>query len=66
MCGRATIQTPAEALAREFALIGIRGALERPRYNLAPTQLIPVVINDGERKLDAFRWGRRTRPSATS
>jgi putative SOS response-associated peptidase YedK len=57
MCGRVTIQTPAQALAREFALTGIRAALERPRYNLAPTQLMPVVINDGARMLDAFRWG---------
>lgn len=57
MCGRVTIQTPALALAREFALTGIRTALERPRYNLAPTQLMPVVINDGERQLDAYRWG---------
>ncbi len=57
MCGRVTIQTPALAIAREFALTGIRTALERPRYNLAPTQLMPVVINDGERMLDAYRWG---------
>ena len=57
MCGRVTIQTPALAIAREFALTGVRTALERPRYNLAPTQLMPVVINDGERMLDAFRWG---------
>jgi putative SOS response-associated peptidase YedK len=57
MCGRVTIQTPALALAREFALTGIRTALEQPRYNLAPTQLMPVVINDGARMLDAYRWG---------
>ncbi len=57
MCGRVTIQTPALALAREFALTGIRTALEHPRYNLAPTQLMPVVINDGTRMLDAYRWG---------
>lgn len=57
MCGRVTIQTPALAIAREFELTGIRTALERPRYNLAPTQLMPVVINDGERMLDAYRWG---------
>lgn len=57
MCGRVTIQTPALAIAREFALTGIRTAIERPRYNLAPTQLMPVVINDGERMLDAYRWG---------
>jgi putative SOS response-associated peptidase YedK len=57
MCGRVTIQTPALAIAREFALTGVRTALEHPRYNLAPTQLMPVVINDGERMLDAYRWG---------
>lgn len=57
MCGRVTIQTPAADIAREFALTGIRHGLERPRYNLAPTQLVPVVVNDGERMLDAYRWG---------
>lgn len=57
MCGRVTIQTPALAIARELALTGVRSALDRPRYNLAPTQLMPVVINDGERMLDAYRWG---------
>ncbi len=57
MCGRVTIQPPALAIAREFALTGVRTAIERPRYNLAPTQLMPVVINDGERMLDAYRWG---------
>jgi putative SOS response-associated peptidase YedK len=44
-------------LAREFGLVGIRAALDRPRFNLAPTQLMPVVPNDGQRMLDAFRWG---------
>jgi len=57
MCGRVTVQTPAVELAREFALTGIRNAIERPRFNLAPTQLMPVVPNDGQRMLDAFRWG---------
>ena len=57
MCGRVTIQTPAAEIAREFALTGVHLGLERPRYNLAPTQLMPVVANDGERKLDAYRWG---------
>jgi putative SOS response-associated peptidase YedK len=57
MCGRVTVQTSAAEIAREFALTGIRKAIERPRYNLAPTQLMPVVPNDGQRMLDAFRWG---------
>ncbi|WP_307732760.1 SOS response-associated peptidase [Stigmatella ashevillensis] len=57
MCGRVTLQTPAVDLAREFALLGVRAAIERPRYNLAPTQLMAVVPNDGQRMLDAYRWG---------
>lgn len=57
MCGRVTIQTPAADIAREFALTGVQLGLERPRYNLAPTQLMPVVANDGARLLDAYRWG---------
>jgi len=57
MCGRVTVQTPAAEIAREFALTGIQLGLERPRYNLAPTQLMPVVANDGARVLDAYRWG---------
>jgi putative SOS response-associated peptidase YedK len=57
MCGRVTVQTSAVELAREFALTSVRAGLDRPRYNLAPTQLMPVVINDGQRVLDAYRWG---------
>ncbi|HYH99880.1 SOS response-associated peptidase [Hyalangium sp.] len=57
MCGRVTVQTPAIEIAREFALAGIRNAIDRPRFNLAPTQLMPVVANDGQRMLDAYRWG---------
>lgn len=57
MCGRVTITTPAQAIAQELGLAGVRSALERPRYNLAPTQLLPVVTNSGERVLEAFRWG---------
>jgi putative SOS response-associated peptidase YedK len=52
-----TVQTSAVELAREFALTSVRAGLDRPRYNLAPTQLMPVVINDGQRVLDAYRWG---------
>ncbi|MCW5729223.1 MAG: SOS response-associated peptidase [Alphaproteobacteria bacterium] len=56
MCGRYSITTPVEALARLF------GFPERPnlapRYNLAPTQIAPVVreSEDG-RHLALLRWG---------
>jgi len=29
----------------------------KPNYNLAPTQDVPVIINDGSNHLAMFRWG---------
>ncbi|MFP2931936.1 SOS response-associated peptidase [Pyxidicoccus sp. 3LG] len=57
MCGRVTVRTSPDQLVAELGLSGIRSAVERPRYNLCPTQQMPVVINDGARMLDTFRWG---------
>lgn len=57
MCGRVTVRTSPDQLVVELGLAGIRAAVDRPRFNLAPTQLMPVVPNDGARMLDAFRWG---------
>ncbi|MCP3099911.1 SOS response-associated peptidase [Myxococcus sp. K15C18031901] len=57
MCGRVTVRTSPDQLVVELGLAGIRAAVERPRFNLAPTQSMPVVPNDGARMLDAFRWG---------
>ncbi|MCK8502779.1 MULTISPECIES: SOS response-associated peptidase [Myxococcus] len=57
MCGRVTVRTSPDQLVVELGLAGIRMAVDRPRFNLSPTQLMPVVPNDGARMLDAFRWG---------
>jgi putative SOS response-associated peptidase YedK len=57
MCGRMTIRTPAQDIARELGLDGVQAALEQPRYNLAPTQQVPAVVNDGARQLTLLRWG---------
>lgn len=59
MCGRFLLKTALEELARLF------GFAERPnlapRYNIAPTQEVPVVrqrrVPAGERSLAALRWG---------
>jgi putative SOS response-associated peptidase YedK len=55
MCGRFVITSPPESLRRLF------GYLEQPnfppRYNVAPTQPIPVVINDNGRHFRLMRWG---------
>jgi putative SOS response-associated peptidase YedK len=59
VCGRLTITLPPDELALQLgldpdALIGLT-----PRYNAAPSQLLPVLrLNlDGGREVVAMRWG---------
>jgi putative SOS response-associated peptidase YedK len=56
MCGRYSLKTPAEELARKF---GARKAPQAsPRYNIAPSQQVLAVTNaDGERELTTLVWG---------
>jgi putative SOS response-associated peptidase YedK len=56
MCGRFTLQIPAELLAELFGLV------EPPeipaRYNIAPTQQVAAVRrHEGGNRLDFLRWG---------
>ena len=56
MCGRFVITSPPAAVRQVF------GYAEQPnfppRYNIAPTQPIPVVIlENGERHFKLMRWG---------
>jgi putative SOS response-associated peptidase YedK len=56
MCGRYAIRQPPEALREHF------GYAEKPnfppRYNIAPTQPVPVVHEtDGTRHFTLMRWG---------
>lgn len=57
MCGRYTLTAEQEALTA--ALEVDRLFLEhRPRWNVAPTQEVPVLrVDDEGRRLDALRWG---------
>ncbi len=57
MCGRYSLTTPPQALAKIF---GVKGALPNlaPRYNIAPTQSAPVVrLGGAGRELVQMRWG---------
>ena len=58
MCGRYSLTTPAEAMRHLF---GFAGALPNlpARYNVAPTQLVPIVrrTREGARELVQVRWG---------
>jgi putative SOS response-associated peptidase YedK len=58
VCGRYTLITDAEALARELGLAR-DAVLEKlqPRYNIAPSQLVPVLLEDGGLRLALFQWG---------
>ena len=55
MCGRFVITSAPEALRQLF------GYLEQPnfppRYNVAPTQPIPVVMSENSRHFRLMRWG---------
>src|SRR5437763_5490314 len=57
MCGRFPLRTPARALAEHFGLPEQPTLF--PRYNVAPSQPVPVVRigQAGGRRLDALRWG---------
>ncbi|AFZ30667.1 protein of unknown function DUF159 [Gloeocapsa sp. PCC 7428] len=57
MCGRYTLSQSAEAIATAFGL-DASPAME-PRYNIAPTQSVPVVVYSSEkqRQLQLMRWG---------
>jgi putative SOS response-associated peptidase YedK len=57
MCGRYTIHTPLQVIADLFEVDN--GPALVPRYNVAPTQDVPVVRfdDDHHRELMMMRWG---------
>ena len=54
MCGRFTLRTPGSVMIEQFSL-DFQGELF-PRYNIAPTQLSPVVRGTG-RQVTPLQWG---------
>lgn len=59
MCGRFSQAKDLEELYDEFTFIDEPfDDIIQPRYNIAPSQLSPVIINeDGNNKLRMFKWG---------
>jgi putative SOS response-associated peptidase YedK len=58
MCGRFAAATPPDELARYFAAHEVAESLLEPRYNVAPTDDVAVVVErDHTRRLDVFHWG---------
>jgi putative SOS response-associated peptidase YedK len=57
MCGRFTIRVPMNLILKHFA-IGHSDLQLALRYNVAPTQQVPVVRQvDAQRELTTMRWG---------
>lgn len=59
MCGRFTQTAPWERVKKEFAVKEpAEENLFKPRYNIAPTQLVPVVRDAAsERIISNLKWG---------
>jgi putative SOS response-associated peptidase YedK len=56
MCGRFALTHTTEELADLFAA-EVVAAPVTPRYNIAPTQPVAVLVHDPGRVLEAQRWG---------
>jgi putative SOS response-associated peptidase YedK len=57
MCGRYTLASPTERLAEEFGVDAASIELA-PNYNVAPTQQVAAVLDEGgQRRLEVLRWG---------
>ena len=57
MCGRFTLTADPGLVARRFGAPPRQGGGSRPRYNVAPTQTVVTVTDDGTRHLEQMRWG---------
>ena len=58
MCGRFALTLPMDAMAGLFNASIVRSQFEAPRYNIAPTTYIPVVVNFAQKtQIVDMRWG---------
>jgi putative SOS response-associated peptidase YedK len=58
MCGRFTITVTLEELLIRYLAERHMVQFHRPNYNIAPTQMVPAVINDGEaNRIGLLKWG---------
>jgi putative SOS response-associated peptidase YedK len=56
MCGRYVVKTPIKTIAKMHCVFD--APLFEPRYNVAPTQSVPIVrAKDAGRELALVRWG---------
>ena len=56
MCGRFVRQKEIDAIVSEFGVTKVSCDL-KPSYNIAPTQQVAIIIDEGVKQLIAVRWG---------
>ncbi len=57
MCGRMTITEP-ERIVRKFKADVNKATLDKPRFNIAPSQIVPALIaRDEQHILGDLQWG---------
>ena len=56
MCGRYTLITDMDTLQARFSFESVDLGLA-PSFNVAPTQQVLTVVNDGENHARYMRWG---------
>ena len=56
VCGRFTLISSVSELQLRFGF-AVESAESQPRYNIAPTQPVLTVVNDGNRRGELMRWG---------
>jgi len=57
MCGRYALTLPVEAMARLFGAVPANDLPPTPNYNICPTNQVPVVMHEDQRRLVSMRWG---------
>ncbi|GAB4577719.1 MAG: SOS response-associated peptidase [Anaerolineales bacterium] len=56
MCGRFTMTASPDQLQQAFPGVAVPAQMT-PRYNIAPSQPIAAIANDGRNAVDFFVWG---------
>ncbi len=57
MCGRYSQSMTPEQIEEAFGPITVPAELPDPNYNVAPTQLAPIITNRNPGQVELFEWG---------
>jgi putative SOS response-associated peptidase YedK len=56
MCGRYSVDD-FDHFKERFDVANFDAFDFKPRYNVAPSQVLPVIVNEGESRVEPMRWG---------